>query len=109
MACKRWSLSSKYSYSLGRVIGFKKMENIQEGLTVELTDGYNCFNRFTQKMQSAITIIKMYCDVNAGYGTPMPVKNASSKFEFIKRFGAIYLRSRDDWIYLCRVRWIISR
>ncbi len=82
MACKRWSLSSRYSYSLGRVIGFKQIANVREGLTVELTDGYNCYNRFAQKMQQAKTIIQMKCDANAGLGAPMPAKNESGILYF---------------------------
>lgn len=79
MACKRWSLSSRYSYSLGRVMGFKKIENVSSGLVVELTDGYNCYNKYSQKMQAAKTTITMKCDVNAGVGAPMPSDNASGK------------------------------
>lgn len=75
MACKRWSFSSKYSYSIGRVIGFKAKKDIASGLTVELTDGYKCYNKHSFKMIPAKTIIDMICDIDAGVGVPMPIDN----------------------------------
>ena len=75
MACKRWSFSSKYSYSIGRVIGFKAKKDVTSGLTVELTDGYNCYNKHSFKMIPAKTIIDLICDIDAGVGVPMPIDN----------------------------------
>ena len=75
MACKRWSFSSRYSYSIGRVIGFKPKIDVTSGLTVELTDGYNCYNKHGYKIKPAKTIIDLQCDINAGVGVPMPMDN----------------------------------
>lgn len=78
MACKRWSFSSRYSYSIGRVMGFKPKENVASGVTVELTDGYNCYNKHGYKVEPAKTIIDLQCDLDAGVGVPMPLDNETA-------------------------------
>lgn len=75
MACKRWSFSARYSYSIGRVIGFKPKKDIYSGLIVELTDGYRCYNKHGPKIKPAKTVIDLICDLEAGVGVPMPVNN----------------------------------
>ena len=80
MACKRWSFSSKYSYSIGRVIGFKAKKDVTSGLIVELTDGYNCYNKHSFKMIPAKTIINLICDYDAGVGVPMPIDNKTGTY-----------------------------
>lgn len=75
MACKRWSFTSRYSYSIGRVIGFKPKPDVYSGLIVELTDGYNCYNKHGRKVNPARTTIDLICDLDAGVGVPMPLSN----------------------------------
>ena len=80
MACKRWSFSSTYSYSIGRVIGFKPKSDVTSGLTVELTDGFRCYNKHKNEMKNAKTIIDLVCDTNAGVGRPTSMGNFSGLF-----------------------------
>ena len=56
-------------------MGFKPKENVASGVTVELTDGYNCYNKHGYKVEPAKTIIDLQCDLDAGVGVPMPLDN----------------------------------
>lgn len=76
MACKRWSFDAHNSFSIGEVMSFVRWdENITNGLKIQLTRGYKCWNKIQRKYQSPVTNILMQCDLNADIGFPEALDN----------------------------------
>lgn len=63
---------------------------MKSGLTIELTDGYSCYNKHGYKIHPAKTIIDLQCDLNAGVGVPMPLDNKTGEKLFLS----------DRWLWL---------
>lgn len=76
----KWSFDRSHSYSIGEVLNFlPRKDNIDQGLILNITGGFRCWNKQRANFTRPFTIIHMICDLNKGVGNPEPRSNDSCK------------------------------